>query len=195
MRLGSIHPKRLVQYRNGFSMLEAMIAITLTTMAGTAIVTGLSASVQSSTYLNHLAMARGLAEQLAQEISAAEFPTASDVVSTSTTRDGFNDLDDYHNWSSSPPVDRTGRTLGTQSVTAGAQRVAAMRVDTALLSRFRREVVVERVTPNQTSGWDTTIQNSNYRRVTIRVGFQDNEGTEQQLIEQTQIYSYVPLTP
>ena len=124
--------------RRGFSMVEALTAVSVTAIAGAALLTSIGATVRSSTDSAHAAVARGLADQLMDEIAASRFPESATAarfpvpvaapmgtigamplsgipVSVSRlSRQTFDDIDDYDGWKCKGPVDRQGRRIGTE---------------------------------------------------------------------------------
>lgn len=186
-------------------MVESLLAVSITTIAGAALMTSIGAAVQASSHAAHQAVARGLAAQMMDEIAAVAFPPLAVTLTTSisllgdlTTRDQFADIDDYDGWSTSPPVDRSGRPLGYEATAVGGipiARPANMRPDDRFLGQFRREVVVERVVADPVSGWQVTTRETGYRRVTVRVTFSNGSASPAVLSEITRIFSYVPSAP
>jgi len=196
-------------------MIEALVAMTITATAGAALLTSLGSAVGTSREVIHRSVGRGLAEQLMDEISAARFPTAtSRRPSSRKSREGFDDLDDYNGWTDQPPTDRFGRPLGTEGVfrfgsqdeglhlfslgqwrLGGITRLPKMRCDLNFLSRFRREVTVERIEDVSNGRWRTTDASTPLRRVTIRVLHVDPQGRERTVYTLSRVFAYVPLAP
>ena len=184
--------------RSGFSMVEALIAVTITTIGGAALLTSIGAAVRTSTDAAHRAVARGLAEQMIDEIAAQRFPAPINPTPSGTSRSSFDDIDDYDGWSARPPQDREGHPMGTEGGTdsgVAVPRLDAMRPDLDLIGRFTRRVDVERIQPNSSSGWTVVSQHTNYRRVTVRVNYTDGQSNIATLAEISRIFTYVPFTP
>lgn len=183
--------------RRGFSMVEALMAVTVTTIAGTALLTSIGAAVRTSTGAAHTAVARGLAEQMMDEIAARRFPESSNPPPAGKSRENFDDIDDYDGWSARPPQGRSGRVLGTEGGDDGSNslRPAEMQADLELLGRFTRRVEVERVQPDGGSGWNVVAGHTNFRRVTVRVEHTDAESKTATLAEISRIFAYVPVAP
>ncbi len=191
---GHRHPRA----RRGFSMIESLMGVTITTIAGAALLTSLSAAVRSSSDALHTAVARGLAEQLMDEIASARFPNATNTAPSGSTRADFDDVDDYAGWSESPPADRSGRELGTegyQLLGVDFPRLFQMRPESSFLGAFRRSVEVERVQPDAGSGWTATTQHTRFRRVTVAVSRRNGRGRDVPLARATRIFSHVPYAP
>ncbi|GAB4140129.1 MAG: hypothetical protein Tsb009_09330 [Planctomycetaceae bacterium] len=184
--------------RHGITMVESLIAISVTAIAGGALLTSLSASIQASSHSADVLVARGLAEQLMDEISATRFPNETDLRTASIYRIDFNDLDDYHNWTSTPPVDRYGMKLGTEGVVRDEERLPrndSLSVHASELSTFTRTATVEPVTPDGTGGWQVTSSATPTRRITVRVFTTDSRSQARLLAELTRIINHVPTSP
>ncbi len=184
--------------RNGFSMVEAVIAVSITTLAGGALLASLGGAVHSSTDAMQASVARGLAEQLIDEIASTRFPPETNSTPSGAGRSGFDDIDDFASWSSSPPVDRQGTSLGADGLDDSglpAARPTGLQPDLSFMARFTRAVVVERVDPDTGSGWNVVSQHTNFRRVTVSVTYTDAQSHTKTLAELTRIFSYVPVAP
>ena len=187
-------------------MLESLLAVAVTAVAGGALLTSLSSSIQSSSAAADTLVAQGLAEQLMDEVTSVRFSDGTDPImvglelpgSAGSSRSAFDDIDDYAGWSSRPPVTREGRPLGTQGTDGAGQyfsRPAELRPDAAYLARLTREVIVERVVLDADGNWATTFDESNYRRVTVRVRAAGANSQTRRLAELTRILSNVPVSP
>ena len=102
-----------------------------------------------------------LAQQLMAEIlqQSYEDPTEPVVLGlelseVGLTRLAFDDVDDYHNWSASPPQNKDGTVIPD-------------------LTGWRHSVVVERVSPTNLS--QTAISESGVKRITVTVSVNDVE--------------------
>ncbi len=192
---GHRHPRAR---RRGFSMIESLMGVTITTVAGAALLTSIGAAVRSSTDAMHASVARGLAEQLMDEIAAVRFPAAANSTPAGSTRENFDDLDDYAGWSESPPADRRGRELGTEgSLILGVEipRLFQMRPEPNVIASFQRAVEIERVQPDAGNGWTVVSQPTNFRRVTVTVSRRNARNVLIPLARTSRIFSHVPFTP
>jgi type II secretory pathway pseudopilin PulG len=184
--------------RDGYSLVEAMVAVTITAIAGGALLASLGGAVRSSTESTRAAVARGIAEQLMEEIAATRFPAATNTTPSGSTRANFDDIDDYDGWSASPPVDRYGHILGTdgrQLSGALIERPDDLQPDGNFVAGFSHTVSVERVTPDTGTGWNVVSQHTDFRRVTVTVTYTDAQSHTQTLAELTRVFSYVPIAP
>jgi len=187
--------------RTGITLVESLVSVTITAIAGTALFSAIGASLGTSySALNHN-LGVGLAEQLLEEMAAVRFPLDSDTRPGSNgSRRMFDDLDDYDNWSSSPPENKVGYKLGSEPLTIlgvyDIARPSLLIPDADFLNRITREVTVERIRTDNNSNWVVTTGESDYRRVTVTIKLAMNAGAPSQTIsETTRIFSYVPLSP
>jgi len=180
-------------------MIEALVAMTITATAGAALLTSIGSAMGTSRNVIHRSIARGLAEQLMDEMAAVRFPTPdSDHGGVWVARGAFDDLDDYDGWCDQPPTDRWGEVVGTEGLQwspFGLSRLPAMRCNVALLQRFRREVTVEPVTRAADGSWVDGATSSRFRRVTVRVFYLDDRGPRQTVCILSRIFAYVPFAP
>ncbi|WP_298869311.1 hypothetical protein [uncultured Gimesia sp.] len=187
--------------RTGITLIESLVAVTITTIAGTALFSAIGASLGASYSGLNKTIGTGLAEQMLDELTSVRFPTSSDTRPVNTsTRYYFDDLDDYHNWTSSPPVHKHGVPLGQTAVTYleyyYITRPSFFLPDTEFLSRITREVSVERIRPDNSSGWIITNDPTDYRRITVKIRLTTTADLpSHEIAEATRIFSYVPLSP
>ncbi|MCA9270890.1 MAG: type II secretion system protein, partial [Planctomycetales bacterium] len=98
--------------RRGFSLIEAMVAMTVMALAGSALLLGVEASMRTTVDNLDRAVATGLARQSIDEIMGHLY-TAADPYQyplgpnswekSGAGRERFNDTDDFHGYSSTPP--------------------------------------------------------------------------------------------
>ena len=187
--------------RTGITLVESLVSVTITVIAGTALFSAIGASLGASYSALNSNIGAGLADQLLEEMSAVRFPTSSDSRPTATgNRSQFNDLDDYHKWSSTPPENKTGYALGNEPLTVLSAypiaRPTLLKPDSDFLQRLTREVTVEKIRLNSSSEWEVTTSDTDYRRVTVTIKLAMQAGAPRQTIkETTRIFSYVPLSP
>ncbi|QDV54041.1 type IV pilus modification PilV family protein [Gimesia fumaroli] len=189
--------------RNGLTLVESLVSVTITAIAGVALFSAIGASLGASySSLNHN-VGTGLTDQMLEELSAVRFPTSSDTRPHSTAnRKDFDDLDDYHNWSDSPPSSKNGYPLGQEPVTILERylitRPSLLIPDTSFLDRLSREVTVERIRHDSSSGWVVTNDETGFRRVTVTIKLAmttDTDSRSHTISEASRIFSYVPLSP
>ena len=172
--------------RRAFTLVESLIAMTVIALAGAALLTSIAWAVSSCNDTLFQVVGRGFGVQLMDEIAAANFPAGySAPVASTGFRYTFTKIDDYANFSESPPHTKSGAVLGNDQSSSATDPYAAMMSmagmssgrPTALqaapefVGRFARSVLVERVQPSATGSWSVVTQNSSYRRVTVTVTY------------------------
>lgn len=105
--------------RRGFSLVEAMTAVTLVTVSCSAMLLSVSQAIQATEASRGTSLANMLAQELITEISACRWADPSEPSNwgpetdeAGTTRAAFDDLDDYDGWSGAPQT-RDGVTYDT----------------------------------------------------------------------------------
>lgn len=189
--------------RTGLTLVESLVSVTITTIAGVALFSAIGASLGASYSVLNQNIGTGLADQMLEELAAVRFPTSDDTrPSYAATRKDFDDLDDYDNWSASPPVNKSGYPLGKEPLTILERylitRPSLLEPDNSFLSRLTREVNVERIKPDNSSGWLVTTDDTDFRRITVTIKLAmttDANSRSHTISEATRIFSYVPLSP
>jgi hypothetical protein len=175
-----------------------LTAITITAIAGAALLSSAAATVQSTTQLADRSIARGLADQLMDEVAAVRFPDGTVPPATpGSPRSAFQTIDDFANYSAQPPVDRQNRTVGTEgtALTGSNQyRPAALQPAATYMGEFRQQVLVECVQPSGNS-WVAVGQSTNYRRVTVTISRTDANGITVPLAKAVRIFTATAPTP
>ena len=108
---------------SAFTMIEAVLAITIMAMAGSILLLGTTASLETTKNGMYGAIARGMAQQLMDEIAGCMYfepgvdphstilgPDGSEA--TGGTRQYYDDSDDFNGLRTNPPKDFYGVALG-----------------------------------------------------------------------------------
>jgi type II secretory pathway pseudopilin PulG len=180
--------------RAAFTLVEALVATSLTVLAGSAVLLALESSLKTTEAALEQTIAQGIAEQLLDEVAAAKYPPPSSTPQSPSggsapQRCTFDDIDDFHGYSS-VPVDRFGRALGTGGV-SGTQRPPALRLRDNYFTTWRATIEVFFVSDANFSQ-PLTGQTSNHRAVKVRVLATNLDGTTRQLTEAQRVFAYVP---
>ena len=157
--------RRCLAHRRAFTYAESMIALAVLSLAGAALLTSVAGAVSSSNDSVYRSIGTGLVEQLLAEIAAAKFPSGTATVSGATlSRSSFATIDDYSEWTESPPRTKAGESLGsdngatvaeayqTMLTGVGTSRATELQAAPGFVNRFTRSVLVECVQPGST-GW------------------------------------------
>ena len=187
--------------RGGFTFVEAMVAITITAVAGAAILLGISSSLESTQTAMEQTVALGLAQQLMDELAGKQFaenpsspydtplgPTQAESAGPGRTQ--FTNLADYNGMVEAPPLDLWGIPLGNGDGQGGT-RNPAMQIG-SYLAHWQRATLVYYVDPNNLANALPAGQTSNYRAVEVHVSVQDRNGALRQILVLRRVFAYVP---
>ncbi|QDT38971.1 type IV pilus modification PilV family protein [Stratiformator vulcanicus] len=192
-------PSRTIRSRRGLSLMEVAVAIAVTSIAGAALLTSLTAAVRTSTLLAQRQCASGLATQLLDEITRLPVD-ANAAAAPLGNRNGYTAVDHFDGWTATPPLDAYGRQIGSEEavqIDATAARPLALRADTELMAKLTRSASVERVQQNGAGGWETVSDSIDtpYRRVTVVVSITEGTNVPKPLATQSRIVSEVTSAP
>ncbi len=103
-----------------FTMFEALLAIAIAAMAGSVLLLGMTTSLQTTNTNMYGTIAMGLAQQLMDEtvgnryceLGVDPYQTTLGPSSDETTRQMYDDVDDYNGLRTQPPKDFFGIALG-----------------------------------------------------------------------------------
>ncbi len=160
----------------GFTLVEALVAISMTALAGSVLLLGVTSSVQSTDEAYRQTVALGLAQQLMDEVVGGSIA----------------EIDKYNGFSSTPPVDGWGVALGTGDGNGG-QRHANFRVAPGLLDNYCCEVRISRVAPSDLNVSVLSHKSAAaLRLVTVRVTYNAPNASARELAELKRSVAYVP---
>ena len=187
--------------RRAFTLLEAMIAIALTATAGSALLLGVTSSLDAVHDAVDQTIAQGMAEQLLDEILGKRYAEASDPYeaglgatadeNAGAGRERYTDIDDYNGYSSTPPKDYWGIKLGTDSGAAGTTRHSAFQAPNTAFSAWRQRVQVYYVN-NSDLSQRLASGTSNYRAVEVEIFNDDPVRGTRRLASVRRVISYIP---
>ncbi len=147
----------------------------MTALAGSVLLLGVTASVQSTDEALRQTVALGLAQQLIDQVVASPSLEA---------------LDEYHGSGSEPPVDHWGVALGTEDG-RGGQRHRNFRAPSRLLDPYGREVAVYRVDPDDPAVRLSSETATAYRLVEVRVTYRPPNQPVRELAKLQRVVAYV----
>lgn len=188
----------------GFTLVEALVAISLAALAGTVILLGMNGSLKVTDDAMNGLIATGMAQQLMDEIAGAPYAEAGESAWQTTlgpdsndrlggSRERFDDIGDYGGYSSQPPVDPWGIALGCDDG-EGGQRHESFRVAGAL-GRWRQVVTISYVNENDLSQGLPLAQTSDYRAIEVRILYDLPVGGQRELAKIRRVVPYVPTLP
>ncbi len=159
-----------------FTLIEALVAISMTAVAGSVLLLGVASSLQHTDDAMRRTIALGLAQQLMDEVASAP---------------SIESIDQYDGSFSEPPADPWGVSLGTEDG-KGGQRHASFQAPAGLLNQFGREVRVSRVAASDLTAPLPAGAESDYRLVEVRVTYRAPNTSAQELARVQRIVAYVP---
>lgn len=196
--------KHTLSRSSGFSLVEAIVAMTIVAIASSVLLLGVEATLQSVEYQEEVTIADGLARQLLDEIQGQNWVDPlirNNPYQTSLTPSGdelagpgrskFDDTDDYNGYTSTPPVHIDGEIL-TTSDSSGDTLPEAFRTSNSFLSRWRCTVEVSYVSETDHSVKVAATSPTNYRVLICRVYRRNADNTWREVVERERIISYIP---
>jgi prepilin-type N-terminal cleavage/methylation domain-containing protein len=185
----------------GFTLIEALAAIVVAAIAGSALLLGTTASIQNTDDAMRRTVAYGMAQQLMDEVVGCRYmelggspydttlqPTASEAAAG--TRQPFDDCGDFNGYRSQPPKDFYGAALGTDNG-QGGQRNANFRCSSGFLQNWRQEIDVYYVSDTNLTSRLPAGQTSDYRAVEVRIIYNDPQSGPMQLAQIRRVVTYV----
>ena len=188
--------------RPAFSLVEAIVAISVLALAGTVLLLAVETSLQTTTDAVDRTIADGLAQQLLDELSLPHFmdpepgTSPSDPLgpsgweSSGNGRERFDDTDDYHNFTAQPAEGVWGEPLGTGNGDGNA-RHTAFQVPPNYFQSWRQKVEVYFVDPADPS-LRLTSGTSEYRGIEVTIEKIEPDGTARPLATRKKVIAYVP---
>jgi type II secretory pathway pseudopilin PulG len=192
------HRKR--SRRPGFTLVEAMVSITVLALAGSVLLLAVDTSLQTTTEAVDRSIADGLAQQLLDEITLNHFmePGTSSTgtlgpsgwESGGSGRERFNDTDDYHGFQAQPVEGVWGEPLGTGN-DEGGNRHSAFQPPAGFFDNWRQRVEVYFVDPADPS-IRLSSGSSEYRAVEVHIEQLGDDGSIRSLATRKKVIAYVP---
>ena len=186
--------------RRGFTLVEAMVAITILALAGSVLLLAVDSSLHTTTEAVDRTIADGLAHQLLDEITCQRYmepgessegalgPSGWELAGSG--RERFNDTDDYHNFTAQPAQGLWGEPLSTGD-DDGGPRAPAFQMPASYFNHWRQRVVVYYVDPSDPSV-RLTSGTSPYRAIEVHIEKVADDGTVLPLARRKKVIAYVP---
>lgn len=188
--------------RSAFSLIEAMIAISIMAIAGGAIMLALTSATQTTQMSAESTIAMGIADRLIDEVVGKRYAAAgAGPYQTTLTanswelagqgRERFDDTDDYHGFIAQPVEGVGGLELG-QGDENGTLRPENFRLPSGYFSSWREEIEVYYVGATDQSIRLPTGSTSDFRAVEVRIVRVNPDGSDTELANLRRVYAYVP---
>jgi len=178
------------------------VAITILSIAGSALLWGVSSAMQVTEENVDQTLALGMAQQLMDEILGArdhaiggnpyEHPgSASSWEHSGQGRERYNDIDDFNGLRFGPPVELHGTAIGMGDG-AGNLRHPNFRVQSAPFTHWRQEIDIDYVDPDNLSSSLSGTAVSDYRAIVVRIVYAEPGQPRRVLAQLRQVVTYVP---
>ena len=185
-------------------MMEAVVAMMIVALAGSVLMLGVEATLESTVEQEEVVVADGIARQLLDEIQGQTWvdpalrgsPYQTSLSASADELNGpgrlyYDDTDDYNNYVATPPVDLRGKML-TSADTSGDTLPDAFRPNSSKLTNWRCEIEVAHVQEADHATQLPDNSPTNYRVIICRVFHQDLDNTWRQVVQRDRIISYLP---
>jgi hypothetical protein len=192
--------------RAGFTLAEALVSITLITLAGSALMLATDLTLNSSVDALEEKVADGLANQMIDEILGLPYVEKGEAASQQlfelgpesgessnpVMRSKYDDIDDYRAFSSRPLVDEFAIEVGRENGSGGLRhpnfRLSEDYFDDWLMNVDIRHVDESDLSKNLTSDAST----SDFRAIEVSIWKRAEDGTQSQLTKVRRVIGYVP---
>ena len=184
----------------GFSLVEALIALSITSLAGAVLLLSVQSSLDTTIDAVDQTIADGIAQQTLDEILTKRYvgptesptattlgPSTSELLSGGTTY--FDDADDYNGYTAIPIKGWYGELFGTGD-DSGNLRLASFRVRREFFQNWRVRVNVYYVSPD-----DHTLQSATptyFRAIEVTVEQLKSSGAVVPLATRKRVITYIP---
>lgn len=193
-------------HRSGFTLVEALVAISLIAMCGAALLLATELALDSSTRSVDEKIARGLANQLIDEILGLPYVEKGEPASQQwwqlgpetgewswpVVRNSYDDADDYRVLSMYPPTDEFAVELGLGDEQGGLRhpnfRVRDNYFDDWLVFLIIWHADESDLSANIYSGSSV----SGFRAIEVTIRKYNDDGTWQELTKLRRVFGYVP---
>jgi type II secretory pathway pseudopilin PulG len=188
--------------RPGYTLVEAMVALSLTAMAGAVVLLTVETSLDAADQALQQTVATGMAEQLLDEVVGAMYcapggdpyqaTLAPDIwEAQGRGRERFSENGDFHGFVAQPPEDLWGNPLG-QGEDRDELRPASFRTPAGAFDSWRQQVEVYYVSAADPSVRLTGSQTSDYRAVEVVISRQVSSGAYVELSRVRRVVANVP---
>jgi len=186
--------------RSGFSLIEALIALSITSIAGAVLLLSVQSALDTTIEAVDKTIAEGLAQQTLDEIltkrfvGPAENPLTAVLGALSSELQNlgtslFDDTDDYAGYVSKPLKGFFGETMGTGD-DSGGLRLQNFRVRSDYFQNWRVRVDVFYVNPDNHLVRSSSA--TNFRMIDVNVELVRPNGGALPLANRRRIVAYVP---
>jgi hypothetical protein len=183
-------------------MVEVVLAIAMVALAGSILLLGTSSSLQTTKNTMYRAIARGMAQQLMDEIAGCQYyepgvdphstalgPDGSEA--SGGTRQYFDDSDDFNGVRTKPAKDFYGVALGKDDGQGGT-RNTLFQIPSGIIDNWQQEVDVYYVSETDLIAKLSSGESSDYRVIEVRITSNNPGQSSQVLATLKRVLPYVP---
>jgi type II secretory pathway pseudopilin PulG len=183
-----------------FTLVEALLAITIMSLAASVLLLGTSSSLQTTNTGLYGTIAQGMAQQLMDEIvgnlycdtNADPYQNTLGPGADEPLRKLYDDIDDYNGLRSQPPKDLYGIALGKDDG-VGGQRNPQFQSAVSFINNWKQEVDVYYLNATDLKTKLSTGQTSDYRMVEVRITYKDPTLGDRVYANLKRVVPYVPV--
>lgn len=188
--------------RSAFSLIEALVSLSLIGLAGGLLLLATETSVQATADAVEQTQAAGIARQLVDEVLGHRY-MAQGVTPYQTVlcanswelrgrgRERFNDTDDFNGYRAQPVEDTWGTELG-RGDWFGYERAPGFQVQAGHFHRWSEEIGVYYVSEDDPRQRLSGGHTSNLRAVDVRIYRDTTRGSSRELARLRRVYAYLP---
>lgn len=189
-------------HRAGFSLVEALVSITIMSIVGGAIMLAMGSAADTTNFAVESTIAAGIARQVVDEVVGTRYaaagagPYQTTLIASGWERDGngrerFDDTDDYHNFAAQPVEGIYGYELG-RGDDDGGLRPVNFGLPAGFFSAWRQEIEVYYVDADDHSVRLSGSNTSDFRAVEVVIWRDNPDATRRELARVRRVYAYVP---
>ena len=185
-----------------FTLVEALVSISIAAIAASVLLMGITSSVQTSDESLKKTIAHGMAQQLMDEVVGGRYhdldgswnqisftPSADEQAGSG--RERYDDIDDYDGVVSLPPTGPRGIELGKDDG-EGGERHPDFQAPAGFFDNWRQRIDVYYVDQSDLTTALSAGQVREYRAVRVRIVYVDAERGNRVLAELSRVVAYVP---
>lgn len=190
--------------RFGFSLMEAVVAMSIVAFASSVLLLGVEATLESVEEQQEITIADGIARQMLDEIQGQSWvdPALRDhpyQTSLSASpdellgpgRSQFDDTDDYNDYTATPPVHIDGKALAATDST-GDTLPEAFRPRSDFLTNWRLTVEVAYLNESNHSVQVADYTPTSYRVLICHVYRRNRDNAWREVVVRERVISYIP---
>lgn len=199
--MNRLHVHHRTRLPAAFTLIEALVSISITAIAGSVLLLGTTSSLQATSMAQEQTIAAGMAQQLMDEVVGGRYHAVgvgayqtnlgpSSYEQGGAGRERFDDVDDFNGFRSRPPEDPFGIELGTGNGD-GTVRHSAFRTSSGFFDNWQQEIYVYYVDESDLTTRLPAGTTSDYRAVEVRIVYDHPDRGARELARLRRVVAYV----